>query len=112
LTHYVFGDHRDYCQQLHQEIERDLNVKVTPVYCVTSVAASETPVDYGHDFDCLTFQPIGIKYQVWLDFKKPMYLSPDRCGSAFYVQNESLLKKFKFPGDEPRLPATLSPETA
>jgi len=102
-----FSNHSDYCRGLHKAISNDLHIKVTPAYCVTSEALGDDPADYASEIDCFTGDPVGLRYQVWLDFKKPIYLSPDVCSLKFYNEHESSLKSFVFGGREPEIPETL-----
>ena len=97
----LFSDHNSYCRALHEAIRQELGCVVVPLHCVTSAALGETPPDYAHDFDCISDAPIGLRYQAWLDTKKPMSLRPDACGLLLYVQQEALLKPHLMHGDEP-----------
>jgi hypothetical protein len=60
--------------------------------------------DFASDFDCITFEPIGLRHQVWLDFGKPINLSPDVCGIHTYARHSRLLRPFLMAGEEPAVP--------
>ena len=52
------------------------------------------PRQYAKEFDCLTLVPLSGKHQMWLDFRKPLYLGPDRCSKLIYIENHDLLRPF------------------
>jgi hypothetical protein len=104
LQNRIFGDHDDFCSRLHAAIKDDLGIEVKPVRCETSEALGQDPADFAYDHDCFTGRPIGLRYQVWLDFKKPMNLRPDACSMKLYVEKEAQLKPLVFAGREPDVP--------
>lgn len=101
LARTAFTTHSAYCARLHVAIEKDLGVNVTPLHCVTSEALAEDPLEYASDFDAITLEPVGTKYQVWLDFKKPINLKPDCCSLKFFAAEEDTLSPYVMRGDEP-----------
>jgi hypothetical protein len=103
----VFGNHSSYCKTLHQAIEKELKIEAQSIHCVTSEALGDDPSDFAYQFDCLTGDPIGLRYQVWLDFGKPFFLSPDACSLKLYEKNERYLKKFVLAGRLPEVPPGL-----
>jgi len=103
LKHKVFGDHDNYCKNLHLAIKKNLGLKVEGLYCITSQSLGEKPADYAYEFDCITGDPVGLRYSVWLDFKKPLYLRPDVCSQKFYLENKKILKRYLFLGKEPEI---------
>lgn len=107
LRNVIFADHNDFCTKLHTAIREELNYTVTALHCVTSEALRESPADYAYAFDAITLEPVGIKYQVWLDFHKPMNLRPDCCSVKFYAAEKETLRPFLFAGREPDLPPSL-----
>ncbi len=107
LRHTIFPDHDSFCQQLHAEIQKDLGFTVTPMHCVTSRAVDPNTPDFAYSFDCLNGEPIGLRFQVWLDFRKPMYLRPDACSLKLYAKQEDLLRPFVFAGRQPEIPKQL-----
>jgi hypothetical protein len=56
--------------------------------------------DFAYHFDCITFEPIGIRLSVALNFGKPMYLEPDMCGTTFYRKNRKSLGRYLLGGSE------------
>lgn len=104
LRHRIFGDHNGYCRFLHDAIKGDFNLEVEPLFCITSKTLAEKPSDYAYEFDCFTGDPIGIRYQVSLDFRKPMYLKPDACSLKYFVENEDVLKHFLLLSRKPEIP--------
>lgn len=107
LQFRIFSDHNDFCICLHEAIMEDLGVKVTSIRCVTSEALGENPAVFAHDYDAVTLDPIGIRYQVWLDFKKPMNLRPDACSLKLYAEQKDILRPYVFAGNEPEIPEVL-----
>jgi hypothetical protein len=102
------GSHDDFCARLHEAICVDLKLEAEALHCVTSVARGESPVHYASDFDAITLKPIGVQYQIWLDFRKPMYLTPDRCAVKTYAENQEVLRDHVFAGEQPQIPSGLN----
>jgi hypothetical protein len=107
LSSRIFSNHSSFCLRLHEAIAQELNFKVGALRCVTSLALGEEPPQYADEFDAITLEPIGVQYQVWLDFQKPMHLKPDCCATKTYVENQELLRGYLFAGEQPELPAGL-----
>lgn len=95
-----FSDHSRMCRALHQAIEADLRVQVAPLTCVTSKILDAEP-DIAAAFDAITFEPVGLRYQVWLDTNKPVNLRPDVCSLKLYAQNEDDLRAYLMRGAAP-----------
>ena len=60
------------------------------------------PPDMAAAFDAITLEPVGLRYQVWLETKKPANLRPDVCSLKFYAQHEAELADYVMQGGEPR----------
>jgi hypothetical protein len=103
----IYSDHDDFCSSLHETLAKELDLHVKALRCVTSVAWGEQPPQYAYEFDAITIEPVGIRYQVWLDFKKPMHLKPDCCALKTYRENEELLRGHVLSGHMPKGPASL-----
>ncbi len=97
----VFASHSGMCRALHAEIKNELGVEVEPLLCVTSVALADDEPDLADAFDAITLEPVGLRYQVWLDTKKPVNLRPDVCSLKFYAMHEAQLKPYVMEGSEP-----------
>jgi hypothetical protein len=109
LANRTFGDQDDFCRRLHEAIAREAGIQVRALHCVTSQALHEQPPQYAHEFDVLTLEPIGLKYQIWLDFSgKPAFLKPDCCATKTYVENQALLGKYLLAGEQPEAPSALA----
>ena len=52
-------------------------------------------------FDAITLEPVGLRYQVWLETRKPVNLRPDVCSLKFYAAHENELKEYVMKGSEP-----------
>lgn len=92
LSQTVFGSHTDYCEDLHYAL-RALGLTVDPVHDPTSVLLGDTTPDFGHDWDVVTDGPVGLRYQIWLDFgRKPLQLSPDLCSYVTFARFEAHLR--------------------
>ncbi len=107
LRSSVFSSHDEFCAALLPVIEAEIGVKPVPLYCATALAIDKTLPEFAHDFDCLTQEPVGLRYQVWLDLGKPMFLRPDICSVKTYVDHEQELKLVLFAGKEPEVPVAL-----
>lgn len=101
LRNKVFASHSDMCIALYAAIRSDLNIDVTPVHCVTSGVLQPEDPDIAVAFDAITMDPVGLRYQVWLDTKKPVNLAPDVCSLKFYARNEVDLRPYVMKGGEP-----------
>lgn len=97
----TFSDHNARCTRLHAEVEQVLKIKVEPLYCATSLRIGEAPRQFANNFDCITLEPLSGKHQMWLDFRKPLNLGPDRCSKLFYVENRNSLGEYFAGTQEP-----------
>lgn len=100
LRRRVFSDHSEMCRLLHGAIRKELGMTVEPLICVTSAVLDSEP-DIASDFDALTLEPVGLRYQVWLETGKPINLHPDVCSLKFYVKHETELRSTVMKGSEP-----------
>jgi hypothetical protein len=96
-----FGDHNSFCTRLHGALERRLDIKIQGLYCATSETLKEEPRWFATTFDNLTLLPLSVKHQVWLDFKKPLSLAPDRCSKLIYAENHEALEPYRAGTSEP-----------
>ncbi len=101
----LFSDHTSLCNALHSSIKDELGIDVKQLYCETAQELEEP--DFAYAVDAITSKPIGIRFQVWLDFGKPKNLRPDACSMYFYSRNKDLLSKYLLFGREPDLPRAL-----
>lgn len=101
LRFRTFGDHNSFCLRLHAELKEALDVTIRPLFCSTSDSIQEYPRQFANAFDCLTLQPLSTKHAVWLDFRKPLSLEPDRCSKLFYAQNRETLRPYCAGTSEP-----------
>lgn len=108
LKNRIFGDHNDFCRRLHADLSAEFQLNVQPLHCVTSVALNEDPPDYAHELDIITLEPVGLRYQVWLDFGKPVSLRPDACSLKLYARERALLEGRMMRGQDLEIPAGLS----
>lgn len=90
----VFNDHTDFCRRLHAELQKTLSVTVEPLLCATSSALGEAPVRFASHFDCITLEPLSLYHSLWLNFRKPLNLPPDRCSKQYYAKNKGALSPF------------------
>jgi hypothetical protein len=97
----TFSDHSRMCRTLHATIKSDLGIEVEPLICVTSAILDPQEPDIAAAFDAVTFDPVGLRYQVWLETKKPANLRPDVVSLKFYAKNEAELREQVMKGSEP-----------
>jgi len=107
LRFTTFANHTAFCTKIHEALSSRFGLKIEPLYCVTSEVLKEQPCDFAQVFDCITLNPVGMKYKVWLDFKKPMNLRPDYCSTLFYAQERVALEPFLAGTEKPPIPAAL-----
>lgn len=100
LRFRTFGDHTGYCERLHAEAAK-AGAQIDPVFCATSVRLEEYPRRFAMHFDSLTLEPLSTKHSVWLDFRKPLNLPPDRCSKLLYVEDRDRLRPFVAGTSEP-----------
>ncbi len=105
LSDTGFSDHNDYCRNLHQAVQNDLGLSVRPIRCVTSETLGEDPPDYAYESDVITSEPIGVRYQVWLDLGKPICLKADACSLRLFAAGQTILSPFLMAGQAPEIPA-------
>lgn len=94
LRSTTFSDRNVYFEKLHREIERYLGVSVTPVTSVTADALGET--EFATSLDALTEEPMGLRYQVYLETHKPIHLRPDSCSWLTFVRFEQCVRPALF----------------
>jgi len=101
LKFRIFSDHNSFCERLHAELAKELEIKVQPLFCATSDRIEDYPRQFASNFDCITLTPLSVKHQVWLDFRKPLNLGPDRCSKLLYAENRDALRSFCAGTQEP-----------
>jgi len=101
----TFDDHETYCQFLHEDLRTRLGVTIQPQWCATSLRLADSPMGYpraiARDFDCITLEPLSVRHQMFLDFRKPLYLKIDVCSKLFYAENRSDLEPYRSGSAEP-----------
>ena len=112
LRYQIFSSHSAKCSALHAQVRETLGIDVKPLRCVTSEILTPQDPDYAASFDAITSEPIGQRYQVWLDFKKPINLNPDCCSLKLYAQNSDQLNPFLMRGEAPNVPEGLAKAVA
>jgi hypothetical protein len=108
LANTIFADHDDMCSQVHEVLRtaEPFKIEVKPLLCVTSEALNEDPPNFAWEFDAITLDPIGLRYNVWLNLGKPMNLRPDACSLRFYAREREALEPFMM-GSPPSIPEPL-----
>jgi len=109
LRFRTFSHHESFCERLHDALRTSLGIseqdmRDAKLWCATDQALGaqgDYPRRYAQYFDCLTCQPLSTAHQVWLDFGKPLFLSPDRCSKLFYVRHEEQLAPYAAGRGEP-----------
>jgi hypothetical protein len=94
LRFRTFSDHNSFCLRLHADIAKTLGIKAQPLFCATSDRLQDYPRQFASQFDCITLAPLSGKHQMWLDFRKPLNLGPDRCSKLLYVENREAIRPF------------------
>ena len=93
-----FASHSGFCKWLHSRLGERLNRQIQPLLVADSRYPDES--DFAYSFDCITKAPLGLREQIWLNFKKPISLSPDKCAKDVYFHFKRYLKPFLL-GREP-----------
>ncbi len=101
LRHRTFGDHDSFCERLHEALLQELGIQIEPEYCVTSLRVNDQPPRFAQHVDCLTLDPVSVRHQIWLDFRKPLYLAPDCCSKLYFAQNQEVLRPYIAGAQEP-----------
>jgi hypothetical protein len=99
LRFRTFYDHNSFCERLHAELGD--RIEIQPLRCATSERLEEYPRQFASSFDCVTLAAVSNKHQLWLDFRKPLNLNPDRCSKLFYVENREILRPYCAGTQEP-----------
>jgi hypothetical protein len=104
LRFRTFPDHESFCELLHTALGQALaipdgEIQEGKLWCATDRELSECgfgdyPRRYGYHFDCLTCEPLSVAHAVWLDFKKPITLGPDRCSKLVFVRYRDALESW------------------
>jgi hypothetical protein len=90
----LFTDHTDFCRQLHEAIRNEFKITVDTVYCTTSQARGDNPVEIANSICVVSHQPSSIRNEIMMDFGKPISLPPDTCSRILIEQNLNDLKPF------------------
>jgi hypothetical protein len=101
LRFRTFGTHDSYCELLHDALQSALGLEIKPLFCATADQLGEQRT-YASIWDNITLLPLSVKHSVWLDFKKPLALAPDRCSKLFFAQHYDELLPHLAGRDEPR----------
>jgi hypothetical protein len=101
LRFRTFSDQNSFCSRLHADLRESLKIEIHPLFCTTSVRLQEYPRQFSSHFDCITLEPLSVKHQLWLDFRKPLNLGPDRTSKLFYAENREQLKPYCAGSQEP-----------
>jgi len=108
LRHKTFSSHSSMCKALHEAIHQEYAIDVEVLYCTTSSIIEPDEPDLAMYFDAITLEPVGLRYEIWLDFRKPVNLKPDCCSLKFYARERSVLQPFVYKGNDPEaIPETL-----
>ena len=102
----LFSSHSNYCKLLHDAIEREMDITIVPVFDITSQKHPTNEPEYSAFIDHITLKPLGIRYRVWLETKKPLNLRADMCSLEFYANNEEKLEHYLY-GSKPEIPEWL-----
>jgi len=101
LRFRTFGSHDSFCELLHGALRDALKIKIEPLFCATADQLGEQRM-YAATWDNVTLLPLSLTHSVWLDFKKPLALDPDRCSKLFLAQHRDELRPYIAGHDEPR----------
>ena len=100
LRFRTFGTHDSFCEVLHGALHEALKLEIRPLFCATAKELSEQM--YASTWDNITLLPLSVKHSLWLDFKKPLALSPDRCSKLFFARHYNELRPHLAGREEPR----------
>lgn len=101
LRFRTFGTHDSFCELLHHALHEALGLTIQALFCATADELSEQRM-YASIWDNITLRSLSVKHSVWLDFKKPLSLAPDRCSKLFFAQHYDELKEHLAGREEPR----------
>ncbi len=100
LRFRTFGNHDSFCKALHEELLHALELEIRPLFCATAKELGEHM--YASTWDNITLLPLSVKHSLWLDFKKPIALSPDRCSKLFFARHQDELRPYLAGHEDPR----------
>jgi len=101
LRFRTFGTHDSFCEVLQGELDQALKLEIRPLFCATAKELGDQPM-YASTWDNITLLPLSVKHSLWLDFKKPLALSPDRCSKLFFARHYNELRPHLAGREEPR----------
>lgn len=97
----TFGDHDSFCELSHRAIHEALGLTIKGLFCATADELGEQRI-YASTWDNITLKPLSMRHGVWLDFKKPLSLAPDRCSKLFLARHYEELKDHLAGREAPR----------
>lgn len=91
LQHRIFLDHDNFIDHFYSAIKTELGINdmTPPIKCFAASSISQN--DCAITFDSITGQPLGLRFQEFLNIPKPIQLAPDVCSIKTYKDNESFL---------------------
>ena len=101
LRFRTFGTHDSFCELLHGALHQALELEIRPLFCATADQLGDQRM-YASTWDNITLLPLSVKHSLWLDFKKPLDLSPDRCSKLFFARHRDELRTHLAGREEPR----------
>lgn len=90
LRSRVFFDHNDWCNGIHSAVEATLGWRPEPIYCEVASCLELEDCDFAIRLDPVRLVPVGIRFQVWLDNGKPVFLEPDAVSLLTFDLDQSL----------------------
>lgn len=101
LRFKTFHDHDSFCRLLHGAIHEALGLTIKELFCATADELGGQRM-YASTWDNITLKPLSMRHGVWLDFKKPLSLTPDRCSKLFLARHYEELKDHLAGREAPR----------
>ena len=102
LRFRTFSHQESFCEQLHGALGQVLGISDAAMqegklWCATDrvlneVGLGDYPRRYCYHFECMTCEPLSVAHAVWLDFKKPLDVGPDRCSKLVFVRYREQLE--------------------
>jgi hypothetical protein len=95
----IYTNQTIYIRKLHRILALQSGVSIKTIFCKFSEKLGEKNV--GYSYDCITDEPLSLKYKIDLDFNKPISLEPDGCSPVTFLKYEVELNKFVIGGEIP-----------
>ncbi len=91
----IWASRSSHVRAFHTALEKDLGFEVSLLLCSASIRFGDPDPEVSIEQDIITNEPIGLKYQDWMNFGQPIALKPDACSIFTLAQHAEVLAHYR-----------------